>query len=338
MNTAVRAVARLGIDKGHTMLAVRNGFRGLIDGNINELSWMSISGWVSKGGAELGTRRYIPAGGDFYAIAKNLDKYEVDGLLIIGGWAGYEGAYQLFSRRNDFNSFNIPILCLPASIDNNLPGSDLSIGSDTALNNIVTNVDKIKQSAVASKRCFVVEVMGRDCGYLALLSGLATGAEKAYLPEEGISLAELQADVADLIQGFQGGKRLGLMIRNEKAGAQYDTNFISTLFEQEGGGLFDVRQAILGHIQQGGSPSPFDRVQATRLAARCIEFLIDEVDKPTPAAAAIGLKGGEMEFTSLYDAWSNLDFSAPKINGGCACAPLPPRWTGTKHHSASNVN
>ncbi len=301
MNTAVRAVARLGIDKGHTMLAVRNGFRGLIDGNINELSWMSISGWVSKGGAELGTRRYIPAGGDFYAIAKNLDKYEVDGLLIIGGWAGYEGAYQLFSRRNDFNSFNIPILCLPASIDNNLPGSDLSIGSDTALNNIVTNVDKIKQSAVASKRCFVVEVMGRDCGYLALLSGLATGAEKAYLPEEGISLAELQADVADLIQGFQGGKRLGLMIRNEKAGAQYDTNFISTLFEQEGGGLFDVRQAILGHIQQGGSPSPFDRVQATRLAARSIEFLIDEVDKPTPAAAAIGLKGGEMEFTSLYD-------------------------------------
>ena len=301
MNTAVRAVARLGMDKGHTMLAVRNGFRGLIKGAISELGWMSISGWVSKGGAELGTNRHVPAGGDFYSIAKQIDEHQIDGLLIIGGWAGYEGAYQLFSRRNDFTSFNIPILCLPASIDNNLPGSELSIGADTALNNIVSNVDKIKQSAVASKRCFVVEVMGRDCGYLALLSGLATGAEKAYLPEEGISLAELQEDVADLIQGFEGGKRLGLMIRNEKAGTHYDTNFISTLFEQEGGGLFDVRQAILGHIQQGGSPSPFDRVQATRLAARCIEFLIDEVDQPTPAAAAIGLKGGEMEFTSLYD-------------------------------------
>ena len=301
MNTAVRAVARLGMDKGHTILAVRNGFRGLINGDISELGWMSISGWVSKGGAELGTRRYVPAGGDFYSIAKNLEEHQVDGLLIIGGWAGYEGAYNIFSRREDFPSFNIPILCLPTSIDNNLPGSELSIGSDTALNNIVSNVDKIKQSAVASKRCFVVEVMGRDCGYLALLSGLATGAEKAYLPELGISLSELQGDVADLIQGFKEGKRLGLIIRNENAGTHYDTDFISTLFDQEGGDLFDVRQAILGHIQQGGSPSPFDRVQATRLASRCIEFLIEEVDRPTPAAAAIGLKGGEMEFTSLYD-------------------------------------
>jgi 6-phosphofructokinase 1 len=301
MNTAVRAVARLGMDKGHTILAVRNGFRGLINGDISELGWMSISGWVSKGGAELGTRRYVPAGGDFYSIAKNLEEHQVDGLLIIGGWAGYEGAYNIFSRREDFPSFNIPILCLPTSIDNNLPGSELSIGSDTALNNIVSNVDKIKQSAVASKRCFVVEVMGRDCGYLALLSGLATGAEKAYLPELGISLSELQGDVADLIQGFKEGKRLGLIIRNENAGTHYDTDFISTLFDQEGGELFDVRQAILGHIQQGGSPSPFDRVQATRLASRCIEFLIEEVDRPTPAAAAIGLKGGEMEFTSLYD-------------------------------------
>jgi 6-phosphofructokinase 1 len=221
--------------------------------------------------------------------------------LIIGGWSGYEGAYHIFNRRDDFPSFKIPILCLPTSIDNNLPGSELSIGSDTALNNIVSNVDKIKQSAVASKRCFVVEVMGRDCGYLALLSGLATGAEKAYLPEQGILLSELQGDVEDLIQGFTRGKRLGLIIRNENAGTHYDTDFISTLFDQEGGGLFDVRQAILGHIQQGGSPSPFDRVQATRLASRCIEFLIEEVDRPTPAAAAIGLKGGEMEFTSLYD-------------------------------------
>jgi 6-phosphofructokinase 1 len=222
-------------------------------------------------------------------------------LLIIGGWAGYEGAYQLFSRRNDYPAFNIPIVCLPTSIDNNLPGTELSIGADTALNSIVSNVDKIKQSAVASRRCFVVEVMGRDCGYLALLSGLATGAEKAYLPEEEITLAELQDDVANLVDGFKSGKRLGLMIRNEKAGLLYNSNFMSTLFEQEGGDLFDVRQAILGHIQQGGSPSPFDRIQATRLASQCIEFLLAEVNKPAPAAGAIGLKGGEFKFTSIYD-------------------------------------
>jgi 6-phosphofructokinase 1 len=314
MNSTVRAVVRLGMDKGHKLLAVHNGFRGLINGDISELGWMSVSGWVAKGGAELGTRRYVPSGRDFYAIAKNLEAQAVDGLMIIGGWAAYEGAYKLFTKRNDFPIFNIPIICLPASIDNNLPGTELSIGSDTALNSIIANVDKIKQSAVASRRCFVVEVMGRDCGYLALLSGLASGAEKAYLPEREVTLAELQTDIGNLIAGFESGKRLGLMIRNEKAGLLFDTNFISTLFEQEGGGLFDVRQAILGHIQQGGNPSPFDRIQATRLASRCIEFLITEVAKPAPAAAAIGLIGGKVEFTSLYDFPRLVDpgFKRPK--------------------------
>ena len=301
MNTAVRAAVRLGMDKGHTLLAIHGGFPGLIDGDITELDWMSISGWVSRGGAGLGTSRHVPKGRDYYAIAKNLEAHHIDGLLIIGGWTGYEGAFKLFERRNDYPSFNIPIVCLPTSIDNNLPGTELSIGADTALNSIVSNVDKIKQSAVASRRCFVVEVMGRDSGYLALLSGLATGAEKAYLPEDEITLAELQDDVANLVAGFKSGKRLGLMIRNEKAGLLYDSTFMSTLFEQAGGDLFDVRQAILGHIQQGGSPSPFDRIQATRLASHCIEFLLAEIDKPAPAAGAIGLKGGEFNFISIYD-------------------------------------
>jgi len=301
MNTAVRVAVRLGMDQGHTLLGIRNGFPGLIQGDFTDLGWMSVSGWVSRGGAELGTSRYLPEGRDFYAIAKNLEARQVEGLLIIGGWTAYEGAYHLFIRRGDFPSFNIPILCLPASIDNNLPGSDLSIGSDTALNSIVVNVDKIKQSAVATRRCFVVEVMGRDCGYLALLSGLATGAERAYLPEEGVALADLVADVDRLVEGFQHGKRLGLMIRSENAGGLYDISFMSTLFEKEGGGLFDVRQAILGHIQQGGNPSPFDRIQATRLAAHGIDFLIREASRASPAVAAIGLQSGRVEFTSLYD-------------------------------------
>jgi 6-phosphofructokinase 1 len=301
MNTAVRAAVRLGMDRGHTLLAIRRGFLGLINGEISELDWMGVSGWVSRGGAGLGTSRHVPSGRDFYAIAKHLESHQVDGLLVIGGWSGYDGAYQLFTRRGDFPSFNIPIVCLPTSIDNNLPGTDLSIGADTALNSIVTNVDKIKQSAVASRRCFVVEVMGRDSGYLALLGGLATGAEKAYIPEFDITLEELQGDVANLIAGFKAGKRLGLMIRNEKAGGRYDSRFMSTLFEQEGAGLFDVRQAILGHIQQGGNPSPFDRIQATRLASQCIEFLLAEINQPAPAAAMVGLKGGEIEFTSIYD-------------------------------------
>jgi 6-phosphofructokinase 1 len=303
MNTAVRAAVRLGIDKGHTMLAVQNGFVGLAEGDVHEMNWMSVTGWVSRGGAELGTNRHVPCGRDFYAIARQLEAQRVDGLLVIGGWDAYEAAYELHNRRREFPSFDIPIVCFPASIDNNLPGSQLSIGADTALNVILGNVDKIKQSAVASRRCFVVEVMGGDCGYLALIAGLASGAERVYLPEEGITLADLQADVNNLVEGFEHGKRLGLMIRNENADDLYTAGFVSALFEKEGGDLFDVRQAILGHVQQGGDPSPFDRIQAIRLAAKCIDYLVEQAasrDDP-PGGAMIGLQRGRVEFTSLED-------------------------------------
>jgi 6-phosphofructokinase 1 len=245
------------------------------------------------------------AGSAFYSVARQLEAHHIDGLLIIGGWAGYQSAYELYSRRDDFPAFNIPIVCLPASIDNDLPGSQFSVGADTALNTIVDAVTKIKRSAVASSRCFVVEVMGGYCGYLALMSGLATGAERVYLHEEGVSLNDLEADLKNLVRGFERGKRLGLMIRNEKADPFYTTGFICSLFEKEGGELFDVRQAVLGHIQQGGDPSPVDRVQASRLAARCVEFLTEQGGKSSPAAAMIGLQDGQVTFTNLED-WPRL--------------------------------
>ena len=143
--------------------------------------------------------------------------------------------------------------------------------------------------------------MGRDSGYLALMSGLATGAERVYLPEEGVTLADLQSDVDSLCEGFEQGKRLGLMIRNEHADSLYTTEFMRSLFEKEGGDLFDVRQAILGHVQQGGNPSPFDRIQATRLAAECIRLLIDQADEPTPLVAAVGLQQGKVTVMNLED-------------------------------------
>jgi len=155
-------------------------------------------------------------------------------MLVIGGWNAYEGIHAMFNERANFPAFNIPIVCLPASINNNLPGSEFSIGADTALNNIVDAVDKIKQSAVATRRCFVVEVMGHWCGYLALMGALATGAEHFYLPEDGITLHELQEDVNLLKQGFNSGKKLGLVIRNEDANPIYSTSFICSLFEEEG--------------------------------------------------------------------------------------------------------
>jgi len=121
------------------------------------------------------------------------------------------------------------------------------------------------------------------------------------MPEEGVSLADLQADVTSLVEGFEQGKRLGLMIRSEHTDPFYSTDFMCSLFEKEGGELFDVRQAILGHMQQGGKPSPFDRIQATRLAASCIEFLTQEADQASPAVVAIGLQGGRVDFTGLED-------------------------------------
>ena len=301
MNTATRAAVRLGLDKGHLMIGVRNGFEGLIEGAYEPLNWMSVEGWSSIGGSELGTNRKVPGETEFYPIARNLERHEIQGLMIIGGSSGYEAAYQLHQHREQYPAFNIPIICLPASIDNNLPGSEFSIGSDTALNSIVQVVDKIKQSAVASNRTFVVEVMGRYCGYLALMSGLATGAERVYLHEEGIKLKDLEQDVHLLSLGFAQGKRLGLMIRNESANEIYTTPFMCALFEEEGGDLFSVRQAILGHLQQGGDPSPFDRIQATRLAAHCIDYLVDKAEKVRPDSAFIGLQGGRVRFHNLED-------------------------------------
>jgi len=309
MNTASRVAIRLGIDKGHIMLGVQNGFQGLINGNIREMDWMSVSGWASMGGAELGTTRKVPDRRHFYSIARTMEKHQVDGLLIVGGWDAYTAAYQMYQERENFSAFNIPMICLPASIDNNLPGSELSIGADTALNNIVDVIDKIKQSAVATSRVFVVEVMGQYCGYLALMSNLAAGAVQAYLHETGVTLKDLQNDVEELIAGFKQGRRLGLLIHNERCNPVYTTDFMASLFRQEGEGVFEVRQAILGHLQQGGNPTPFDRIQATRLAARCIEFLIDKAENAQTDAGFIGLQNGSVRINPLEELIRMTDWS-----------------------------
>lgn len=301
MNTAARAAVRIALDRGHTMFGVTNGFYGLIEGDIREMDWMSVNGWASMGGAELGTNRDAPSSRHLYSIARNIEKWGIDGILMIGGWTAYRGAYELYRHRDDFPAFNIPVICLPASINNNLPSSELSVGADTALNNIVWAVDRIKQSAIAQQRCFVVEVMGRRCGYLALMSGLATGAERVYLHEEGVTLRDLQADLDQIVAGFKQGKRLGLIIRNENANPIYTSDFMAALFEEEGGSFFDVRQTILGHVQQGGDPSPFDRIQATRLAARCMEFLIENAQAGTPSSAFIGLGAGGIQIHDIEE-------------------------------------
>jgi 6-phosphofructokinase 1 len=309
MNAAVRTIVRLSVDKGHIPLGIKRGFRGLIENNIEEMGWYSVNGWAPQGGSVLGTSRKVPDHTELYAVARTLEEHRVDALVVIGGYSGYEAASILQRERRNFPSFNIPIFCIPATIDNNLPAAEFSIGADTALNSITSAVDKIKQSAVAANRVFVVEVMGQYCGYLALMSAISTGAEKVYMHEEGIRLADLQEDIDQLRKSFMAGKRLGLMIRGEYANQQYTTDFIAAIFEEEGGDLFDVRVSVLGHLQQGGDPCPFDRILASRMLAEVVEYIEEHcgVKEPNPPALGIGQVAGEMRMTPLEDVMRMAD-------------------------------
>ncbi len=326
MNAAVRAAVRLILDRGHEPVGIERGFRGLIRGETQALKWMDVDGWAAIGGSELGTSRKIPKETEYYTIARQLEDNKIDALIVIGGWSGYESCINLHNERTVFPAFDIPIVCVPASINNNLPGADFSIGSDTALNSITEVVDKIKQSAVASNRCFVVEVMGRYCGYLALTSALASGAERTYLHEEGVTLADLEQDIHFLNEGFRLGKRLGLLIRNEYSNQLYNTNFLAALFEEEGGDLFDVRMAVLGHLQQGGDPTPYDRIMATSLTAEAVDIVINACEKPddeTPGVC-IGMVDDQFTQTPFYRIMRqfDLEFQRPKKQWWLRLRPL----------------
>lgn len=312
MNTAGRAAVRLGLDQGHRIFGVDNGFDGFAKNQVHEMHWMSVSGWASLGGSVLGTSRKIPARSDLYGIARSIEENQIDALIVVGGWAGYQGVHTLMDERKNFSAFNIPMICIPASISNNLPGTEFSLGADTALNNIVEAVDKIKQSAVASRRVFVVEVMGHSCGYLGLMSGMATGAERVYINEEGITLKQLANDIETLNRGFDTGKGLGLFIRSENANAIYSTDFICSLFEEEGRSTFDVRPAVLGHLQQGGDPSPFDRIQAARLVKLSLDHLIQQIEEGTTQCSFIGLQAGKINFHDMRDFERMVDFDTQR--------------------------
>jgi 6-phosphofructokinase 1 len=298
MNNALRTAVRLGLDKGYKMLGIKQGAEGLINNNVHEFDWMDVEEWVAYGGSRLEANRTLPETKDFAAIAKTIKKHKIDGLLMVGGWSAYKIAEMIDKMSEKYTALDIPVVCIPASINNNLPGSELAIGSDTALNTIVEAVDKIKNSADTSRRAFLVEVMGRYCGYLALMSGLATGAEYIYLHEQGIDLKLLQNQLKQLSRSFKkDGRGIALFIRNEKANDAYSTDFIAQLFTEEAGGLFDVRKAILGPMQQGGKPTPFDRIQGTRLAYDGMLQLFKKIKNKDKTNAFISFNGSR---TSIY--------------------------------------
>jgi len=293
MNTAARAAVRLGIARGYTMLGIQGGFPGLIRADVRELSWSEVDAWAFEGGAELGTRRTIPTVEQLYSVGRSLENSNIDALLVIGGFNAYLAAHLLVTERNRYPAFRIPIVCVPASIDNNLPGTELSIGADSAVNNAVWALDRVKESAAASRRCFVAEIMGRYCGYLTMISGIAAGAEMVYLHERQPNLNQIARDAVLMTESFERGRKLFLVLRNEEASPEYNLEFMSRAFEQEGGGRFDVRQDDIGHLQQGGKPSPFDRLLATRLVYYALKELDEQLEAGTHAATYVG-------FSSAY--------------------------------------
>ncbi|NXG18833.1 PFKAP protein, partial [Grallaria varia] len=273
MNAAVRAAVRVGITEGHKMFAVIDGFEGFARGKIKEISWGDVGGWTGQGGSILGTKRTLPAK-YLEKIAEQMRTNNINALMVIGGFEAYLGLLELSAAREKHDEFCVPMVMVPATVSNNVPGSDFSIGADTALNTITDTCDRIKQSASGTKRrVFIIETMGGYCGYLANMGALAAGADAAYIFEEQFDIRELQANVEHLTEKMKTSIQRGLVLRNENCNENYTTDFIYQLYSEEGKGVFDCRKNVLGHMQQGGAPSPFDRNFGTKISAKAMQWI-----------------------------------------------------------------
>jgi len=307
MNPIVRVATRMAIARGFKVLAAEYGLEGLLAGKIRNLGWMDVSGWMARGGSELGTGYYLLKEEDLPTLSDVLRQHDVSAMILIGGSSVYKSAHLIASHLHDYPDLAIPTVVTPASINNNLPGTELAVGADTALNNIISAVDKIKDNAGANRRLFIVQVMGHHSGYLAVTSGMASGAEDVFIPEEGISLDHIIQQVKKLRESFARGRRLSVIILGEGASQTYDINMIQRIMEEEGGDDFDVRSIILGHLQRGGAPTPFDRILAARLATEAVDILSQPSSSQNPFYT-IGLQGNEIVSQPLAEAMAELDW------------------------------
>lgn len=264
MNAAIRAVTRSAICNGYSVKGIYRGYDGLINGEIKDFTTEDVSNIIQTGGTILRTARskeFETPEGKEKAYAQ-LVEHEVDALIVIGGDGSLTGA------RDFAEMFDIPCVGLPGTIDNDLYGTDSTIGYDTTLNTITQCVDKIRDTAHSHERIFFVEVMGRDAGFLAQNSAIAAGAEAAIIPEYSTDNDQL---VKFMERGIRKSKRSCIVIVSEspKCGALYYANRVTKEYPQ-----FDVRVSILGHLQRGGSPSAYDRILASRLGVGAIEALM----------------------------------------------------------------
>lgn len=288
MNAAIRAVVRTGIYHGLEVYGIMRGYSGMVDGDIHKMESRSVANIIQRGGTILKTARckeFFEKEGRQKAY-DNLKKHGIEGLVIIGGDGSFRGA-QTFS-----NEFDIPCIGLPGTIDKDIAGTDFTIGFDTAVNTAVEAIDKIRDTADAHDRLFIIEVMGRDAGYIALHSGISTGAEHILIPEKKTSAKDL---IASLTEKERRQKLVNLIVVAEGedfGGADELAKHIRKEMPQQ-----EVRVCILGHIQRGGSPSCFDRVIASRMGYHAVECLIENTHN-----VFIGIVNNKMNYMPLNEA------------------------------------
>ena len=262
MNAAVRAVVRKAIYDGLEVAGVFNGYQGLIQGKIELLHLGSVGDIIHRGGTMLRSARsaeFMTEEGRQEAV-RQLKAHHIDGLVVIGGDGSFRGAFELVK-------LGIPCVCVPATIDNDINGTEFTIGFDSALNTVIDAIDKIRDTASSHERTFIIEVMGRDAGDLALWAGLAGGAETILIPEERFDMEEI---INRLQSGTGRGKKHSIIVVAEGV---MSGSALSDLMKEKAG--IETRVSVLGHIQRGGSPSARDRVIASQYGARAVEVLIE---------------------------------------------------------------
>jgi 6-phosphofructokinase 1 len=288
MNTAIRAVVRKGISKGLEVFGVKNGFQGLIDGDFVSMDLGSVGDILHRGGTILRTTRckeFREADGQRQALER-LKEVGINGLIVIGGNGSFEGARKLTVQ-------GMPTIGIPATIDNDIAGTEYTIGFDTAVNTAVEAIDKIRDTAASHKLTYVVEVMGREAGDIALWAGMCAGAESIIIPEID---HDIEVTVDRIKQGFQRGKMHSIIVVAEGAfnGAGKGIEIGRMVKEKTG---FDTKVTILGHIQRGGSPSAYDRMIGSQMGAKAVDLLV-EGEK----GVMIGLKNGRLIHTLFEEA------------------------------------
>ena len=288
MNAAVRAVVRTGIYHGLEVYGIMRGYTGMVENDIFKMEGRSVANIIQRGGTILKTSRckeFLTPEGRKKAYG-NLKKLGIDGLVIIGGDGSFRGA-QTFS-----NEYDIPCVGLPGTIDKDIAGTDFTIGFDTAVNTAVEAIDKIRDTADAHDRLFIIEVMGRDAGYIALHSGIATGAENILIPERKTDIEEVIKQLAEKERRHKLVNLIVVAEGDDFGGADEVAKIITQRLPMQ-----EVRVCILGHIQRGGSPSCFDRLIASRMGYSAVECLLEGRHN-----VFVGMVNNRIHFTPLNEA------------------------------------